>query len=184
MDTTEVLTSLFDVQRRLKEALAEVDGLVQSLAIGSSDGSTPARSNAVKVESEGITRSSDAIKLHDLLDGAYSRKEPSQLRFPDGSTAEVKTWKDVMVKSVTWLITKGGLQEDAPPPTGRRRWCVVARSQEALSLSHRTPPTFISLKGGWWLDTWGQVNVKATRLIAICHSVGLDPSGFGVTLKE
>ena len=53
-------------------------------------------------------------------------KPPPQIRFPDGSTAQIKSWVDIPVETVSWLDQNGRLDETAVPIGGGKTRYVLS----------------------------------------------------------
>ena len=57
---------------------------------------------------------------------AKGDSSPSQMKFPDGTTENIRSWVDVLVKTATWLIEGNHITKDSCPIKGGREWFLVA----------------------------------------------------------
>lgn len=181
MDTKASLELALDLQEKVIEIQSDLQRLIRALA---DEGSSviPEISGEVKDVSKQEKADKD-LNLLDLDYGDFRFTKPSRVFLPDGSTNYVKTWKDAVVMIIGWMIEEGLVTKDEPSST-RRKYPIVSSNRMNLSQSHGNPESYIAKYENWWIDTWGNVNTKARNLIAICGSVGIDPSSFRVSLRQ
>lgn len=125
----------------------------------------------------------EGLTLVELDRGDFRYTKPAKVIFPDASIGLVRAWKEVVTKTIGWMIDKEIIREETPL-TGKRKHPIVSKDRSNLSQTHGNPDTYIVKHGAWWIDTWGNVNRKARNLIAICESAETEPSAFRVVLRS
>lgn len=107
-------------------------------------------------------------------------KSPRKVRFPDGTTKEISTWKALLVEVAEWLVDQGRLTESlCPLEAGSKRYLVHT------SPFHRGGSRFkaeVSLSNGLWIMT----NLSSPDIVKwcrrLCEKTGID-SGTIMLLK-
>jgi len=97
--------------------------------------------------------------------------QPQQIRFPDGKTEVITSWRRLLVAVGQWALPK--LQQKGRLPLGR----LIVKGRGG----RREP---VGLGGDWYIETrWGPLNCvrKATRIL---QAVGVEPDRVHVQLRE
>ncbi|MDF1500087.1 MAG: hypothetical protein P1P76_06445 [Anaerolineales bacterium] len=180
-DTRSALQFALELQDKMIEIQGDLQRLIRALADENSHESSLI--TAHEVEKTVILSNNSSLSLVDLDHGDYRFTKPRRVHLPDGSSKQVKAWKEVVVEIVGWMIGEGYIIDDVPV-TKRRKYPLVSKVKDKLSKNHGNPESYIAEYESWWIDTWGNVNRKARNLIAICRSVDVDPSDFVVVLRQ
>lgn len=111
-------------------------------------------------------------------------KPPPQIRFPDGSTAQIQYWYSITLEIVRWLYQQGKLDETHIPVQGRTKSTYILSNEP----SNPTGRKFYGAKavGEWYIDA----DVRDTRTqvenaVSIIEKVGkgVTPKQFSVRLS-
>ena len=180
MNEQKQLSKALEIQEMVFELQREVQMLVRMLAVGNSVQVSTAKSDPDLIQ-QGSNKK-PGLTLFDIENGDYRYTKPSVVFLPDGSQEAVRSWKDVVLSIVGWMITSGRIKT-AVPSGGRRRHPIVSQRASDLSQTHGNPASYLAQANGWWVDTWGNVNTKARNLIAICKDTDTDPSNFRVVIR-
>ena len=68
-----------------------------------------------------------------------NRKPPSEIRFPDGSTAEIKRWADIPTEAVRWLSAHGRLDETQIPVVSGKRYLLSGSPVHSMGIEFKMP---------------------------------------------
>lgn len=111
-------------------------------------------------------------------------KPPPQIRFPDGSTAQIQYWYSITLESVRWLCQQGKLDETRIPVQGRSKRTYILSGKPF----NPTGKEFYSAKavGEWYIESDvlnSQIQVE--NAIRIIEKVGKEvaPEQFSVRLS-
>ena len=182
MTERKALTQAFEVQHRLNELQQKVQDLIKILTL-EGDIQTDGEGSLAGQPPNGRGATEGELTLYELTKPEYKGRQRESLRCKNDPPVRVKDWKEVVVKIVMWHIQKGYITEDSPASWGSK-YPIISRKREALSQTRGgDPKNYIVEKDGWYIDTWGNVNTRASNLIAICKDVGTDPNDFRVTLR-
>ena len=114
-------------------------------------------------------------------------EHPPEIRFPDNSSARLRTWSSIGVEVARWVIEQGLIQRRQLPLQS-------PRGNYILATSHRHPPTnkrpdgrpfeAPAKFGRIYLESHGGPKAVLTKAKAIIQHAGLDPADFKVRLAD
>ena len=97
---------------------------------------------------------------------------PSGIRFPDGESSAVKTWRDLQVSTANWLVSRGRLSASRCPVVTSRGTHIVHREPTRSDGSPFVSPVEVA---GMWLDlNWSAMN-HARLTLELVGLLGEDP---------
>ena len=110
-----------------------------------------------------------------------NKKPPSEIRFPDGSTAEIKRWVDIPAEIVRWMSDTGKLDETRIPVQSGRSF-ILADSPyhstgEKFKVSKQTGKFYV--EGNYHRTS----NVRNANTIINRTGKGVTPEQFSVRLS-
>ena len=102
---------------------------------------------------------------------------PAEIMFPDGSSAHVNAWYDLMVESARWLISKNILTaRNCPIQVSNKRFLVSTAPTHPTGNPMRTPKAVNSL----YVEVHYQASQCVRNARTIIEHVGQDPEQFKV----
>ena len=108
-------------------------------------------------------------------------KLPSEIRFPDGSTAEIESWADIPAAAVRWLSDHGRLDETQIPVQSGKRYILSG------SPVHPTGAEFTVKRQAGRFYVEGHYNrfnnVKNAKAFIVQTGKGVTPEQFSVRLS-
>ena len=129
------------------------------------------------------TPTTPSVDTSDWIPLSEYRPQPyeglSEIRFPDGTNADIKYQKDIIIATTRWLISRGLLQPHNPEhcPIRNRDWYVISTSDIHPNQIDFGNPVWVD---GVFIETKTgsrQTVMNARKIIA---TVGQDPSAFKV----
>ena len=114
-----------------------------------------------------------------LSELAYTKgdKRPASVRFPDATTADVKSWIDILNQIATWLVKKKHItKKNCPIKTGTTRYLMNTEPK------HHSGKQFQNVKkiGGLYLECNFSPHYVLVLSRYLIQQAGLNPSSFGV----
>lgn len=109
--------------------------------------------------------------------------EPNEILFPDKSTDAIRSWIDIMVKVVNWLIDKNILNESHCPikaPGARTRYLVNTEPKHSNDKKFVNPGSI----GCFHFQKHGVSSVTIRNVRHIIKHVGQDPAQFKVRFPD
>lgn len=100
---------------------------------------------------------------------------PTQIKFPDGSTANIQSWVDILVKTATWLIENRHITKDhCPIKGGRTRFIVSTKPIHGNKIPFRVK---LKIKGLFLECNYAPKGVLNMSELLVKHA-RLDPQNF------
>ena len=108
---------------------------------------------------------------------------PTEILFPDKSTDAIRSWIDIMVKVVNWLIDKNILNESHCPikaPGARTRYLINTEPRHSNDTEFENPGSI----GCFYIEKHGVFSVIIRKVRHIIEHVGQDPAQFKVRFPD
>ena len=115
----------------------------------------------------------EQLTLYQLHQGDYRFTKPVKLAIGDMPAEPVRYWKEVVVSIAEWFMDHSRFSPDTANP-------VIARDRGDFTDHGGNPDSYLVKSHGLWIDTWGNVNAKVVKLIALCDAFDVDPSAFRI----
>lgn len=100
---------------------------------------------------------------------------PTQIKFPDGSIVNIKTWVDILAQTATWLIENNHITKDhCPIKSGRSRFIV---STKPIHDNKKPFQNELNIRGLYLECNYSPKDVLSKSKMLVKH-VGLNPQNF------
>ena len=133
------------------------------------------------------TPDSDWQLLTQLKSVAKGRMPSAEIRFPDGSTAQIKEWYSITVEIVRWLCQQGKLDETHIPVQGKAKGTYILSNKPCNSPNSKRKDFYSPQRIGKWYipGDAGTAKAQVENAISIVEKVGKEvtPEQFSVRLS-
>ena len=106
---------------------------------------------------------------------------PKKIQFPDGSMEKLDNWRDIMVKTVQWLVVAGHLDKDSCPIKSRRSRYLV--HTEPFH-SNKRPFGHKEQVGNLYVETQHKYFNFSRRTVWIIDQLQADPACFKLSFLD
>ena len=165
MDQNKIRGIVLDLQDNLLRLQAGLQTLSRELYSEINPGSV---SNSPKLPTS-VSASPTPLSLAELHQGDYRFTKPVYLIIGESPPEPIRFWKEIVVRLALWILKEREL-------VGNIENSIIAKSKSAFPDHGGDPNSYLVQWENYWIDTWGNVNVKVTNLMTLCNAHGVDPT--------